>query len=117
MTVYAVHKQERRLLMEAALATGPTMKAVLNPEYGPADDLRLREVPRPTIDDDQLLVRVRAASVNPFDWHLMRGEPLFVRLLVGLRRPKGGGLLGVDAAGIVEAVGANVTEFEPGDGA
>ena len=101
--------------MEAALATGPTMQAVLNPEYGPADDLRVREVPRPTIDDDQLLVRVRAASVNPFDWHLMRGEPLFVRLLVGLRRPKGGGLLGVDAAGIVEAVGANVTEFKPGD--
>src|SRR2546421_4367086 len=101
--------------MEAALATAPTMQAVLNPEWGPADDLSVREVPRPTIDDNQLLVRVRAASVNPFDWHLMRGEPLFVRLLVGLRRPKGGGLLGVDAAGIVEAVGANVTEFEPGD--
>src|SRR6266480_3477151 len=101
--------------MEAALATGPTMQAVLNPEYGSADDLSVREVPRPTIDDDQLLVRVRAASVNPFDWHLMRGKPLFVRLLVGLRRPKGGGLLGVDVAGVVEATGANVSEFQPGD--
>ena len=96
-------------------ATEPTMKAILNREYGPPDALRLEDVPRPTIGDDQLLVRVRAASVNPFDWHLMRGKPLFVRLLVGLRRPKGGGLLGVDVAGVVEAVGANVTEFGPGD--
>jgi NADPH:quinone reductase-like Zn-dependent oxidoreductase len=91
------------------------MKAILNREYGPPDALRLEDVPRPTIGDDQLLVRVWAASVNPFDWHLMRGKPLFVRLLVGLRRPKGGGLLGVDVAGVVEAVGANVTEFTPGD--
>ena len=95
------------------MTTSPTMKAVLNREYGPPEALRVEEVPRPTISDDQLLVRVRAASVNPFDWHLMRGKPLFVRLLVGLRRPKGGGLLGVDVAGVVEAAGANVTEFQP----
>jgi len=102
-------------VMATTLMTGRTMKAVLNREYGPADDLRLQDVARPTIDDDQVLVRVRAASVNPFDWHLMRGEPRVVRLLVGLRRPKGGGIPGVDAAGTVEAVGANVTEFGPGD--
>jgi NADPH:quinone reductase-like Zn-dependent oxidoreductase len=91
------------------------MKAVLNPNYGPADDLRLRDVAQPTIDADQLLVRVHAASVNPYDWHLMRGDPYLVRLVVGLRRPKGGGMLGVDAAGTVDAVGANVREFRPGD--
>src|SRR4051812_16168165 len=101
--------------MVPVATTEQVMKAVLNPNYGPAEDLRLLEVARPTIDDDQVLVRVRAASVNPFDWHLMRGEPYFVRLIVGLRRPKGGGMLGVDAAGTVEAVGANVTEFAPGD--
>src|SRR5438874_13808300 len=85
-------------------ANGPTMKAVLNKEYGPPEALQLMDVPRPTVADDQALVRVRAASINPFDWHLMRGKPLFVRLLVGVRRPKGGGLLGVDVAGVVEAV-------------
>src|SRR5262245_39876139 len=91
------------------------MKAVLNPNYGPPDELRLRDVARPVIDDDQVLVRVRAASVNPYDWHLMRGEPYVVRLLVGLRRPKSGGLLGIDAAGTVEAVGANVSGLRSGD--
>jgi NADPH:quinone reductase-like Zn-dependent oxidoreductase len=91
------------------------MKAVLNPEYGPPEALRVLEVARPTVSDDQILVRVRAASVNPFDWHLMRGKPRFVRLLVGLRRPSNGGFLGVDVAGTVEAVGRSVSEFAPGD--
>jgi NADPH:quinone reductase-like Zn-dependent oxidoreductase len=101
--------------MAAVTATTLTMKAILNPEYGPPGELRLRDVPKPTNNVDELLVRVRAASVNPFDWHLMRGDPYLVRLLVGLRRPKGGGLLGVDVAGTVDAVGAHVTEFSPGD--
>jgi NADPH:quinone reductase-like Zn-dependent oxidoreductase len=91
------------------------MKAVRNQNYGPADDLRLQDVDRPTIEDDQLLVRVQAASVNPYDWHMMRGEPRWARLIVGIRGPKGGGIPGVDAAGTVETVGANVTEFRPGD--
>jgi NADPH:quinone reductase-like Zn-dependent oxidoreductase len=60
------------------------------------------------------LVKVEAASVNPFDWHAMRGEPAFARLLVGLRRPKVP-IRGIDMAGVVEAVGATVTEFQPGD--
>jgi NADPH:quinone reductase-like Zn-dependent oxidoreductase len=91
------------------------MKAIRNQNYGPADDLRLQDVDRPTIEDDQLLVRVQAASVNPYDWHMMRGEPRWARLIVGIRGPKGGGIPGVDAAGTVETVGANVTEFRPGD--
>src|SRR5262245_48480938 len=91
------------------------MKAVLNPSYGTADDLRLRDVARPTVGADRVLVRVRAASVNPYDWHLMRGEPYLVRLLVGLRRPKSGGLLGVDVAGTVEEIGPEVTTLAPGD--
>jgi NADPH:quinone reductase-like Zn-dependent oxidoreductase len=91
------------------------MKAIVNARYGPPGDLRLEDVARPTPGDDQVLIRVRAASVNPYDWHMMRGEPYFVRLLVGLRAPQGSGIPGVDAAGIVEAAGASVTEFRPGD--
>lgn len=91
------------------------MKAIRNPEYGPPEKLRLQDVERPVIEEDQLLVRVKAASVNPLDWHLVRGRPYFARLFVGVRRPKGSGIPGVDAAGIVEAVGARVTEFAPGD--
>jgi NADPH:quinone reductase-like Zn-dependent oxidoreductase len=100
--------------MSALAMTAPTMKAIFNSEYGPPDDLRLCDVARPTIADDQVLVRIRAASVNPFDWHLMRGDPYLVRYFMGLRRPKGGCIPGGDAAGIVEAVGADVTEFAPG---
>src|SRR5882724_7412574 len=91
-----------------------TMRAVVNERYGPPEGLRLEQVPRPQVDYDGVLVRVQAASVNPFDWHLMRGSPLIVRLLTGLRRP-GEPFLGVDVAGTVEAVGASVREFRPGD--
>jgi NADPH:quinone reductase-like Zn-dependent oxidoreductase len=82
--------------------------------YGSPDDLELRDVERPPLDDDGVLVRVRAASVNPYDWHLMRGEPYLVRMSEGLRRPKRA-VRGVDMAGEVEAVGANVTGLRPGD--
>jgi NADPH:quinone reductase-like Zn-dependent oxidoreductase len=68
----------------------------------------------PSVDNDGVLVRLRAASVNPFDWHFMRGQPYFVRLLVGLRTPALR-IRGVDGAGQVEAVGRNVTPFRPGD--
>lgn len=97
------------------MAAAATMKAVVNPEYGPPDALRLRDVDRPTIGEDQVLIRVHAASVNPYDWHLVRGKPYFARLIVGIRRPKSGGIPGVDAAGVVEAVGTGVTELRPGD--
>jgi NADPH:quinone reductase-like Zn-dependent oxidoreductase len=90
------------------------MKAIVNHEYGSPDDLKLQEIENPAIGDDSVLVRVRAASVNPYDWHVLRGLPYFVRLSEGLRRPKHP-VPGVDVAGQIEAVGSNVTRFRPGD--
>jgi NADPH:quinone reductase-like Zn-dependent oxidoreductase len=97
-----------------AMAQGSTMKAILQTRYGSPDVLELRDVEVPTIGDDRVLVRVHAASVNALDWHMMRGEPFPVHLSEGLRRPKSS-LTGSDLAGVVEAVGADVTEFRPGD--
>jgi NADPH:quinone reductase-like Zn-dependent oxidoreductase len=90
------------------------MQAVVQDRYGSADVLHLREVAKPDVGDDSVLVRVRAASVNAADWHLMRGEPFPARIGSGLRRPKAT-VLGIDVAGTVEAVGRNVPEFRPGD--
>src|SRR3954447_26691587 len=90
------------------------MKAIVQHAYGSPDRLELQEVARPPLDPDGVLVRVRAASVNPLDWHVMRGHPYFVRLTDGLRRPKQP-IRGVDFAGDVEAVGGNVTGFMPGE--
>ena len=91
-----------------------TMKAIVRERYGPPDVLELRDVERPAIDDDSILVRVRAASINAYDWHMMRGRPSLVRIVAGLRKPKSSAM-GVDVAGQVEAVGKNVTQFRPGD--
>ena len=90
------------------------MKAIVQDRYGPSEVLRLTEVAIPELEPDSVLVRVRAASVNAYDWHMMRGEPFLVRLTEGLRRPKAA-LPGVDLAGVVEAVGSDVTEFKAGD--
>jgi len=91
------------------------MQAIVSSEYGSADQMKLHEIERPAVDIDDVLVRVRGASVNPLDWHEMRGEPYFGRLMgLGLRRPKNS-RRGVDAAGTVEAVGEGVTELRPGD--
>jgi NADPH:quinone reductase-like Zn-dependent oxidoreductase len=91
------------------------MKAIIYTTYGPPDVLRLAEVAKPVPKDDEVLVAVHAASVNPLDWHLMRGKPFLVRLMVGgLRRPKHT-ILGSDIAGRVEAVGGAVKRFRPGD--
>jgi NADPH:quinone reductase-like Zn-dependent oxidoreductase len=91
------------------------MRAVVYTEYGPPDVLQFTEVAKPTPKDDEVLIRIRAASVNPLDWHLMRGKPLFARLIIGgLRKPKIT-RPGRDVAGQVEAVGRNVTQFKPGD--
>jgi NADPH:quinone reductase-like Zn-dependent oxidoreductase len=91
------------------------MKAIVFHEYGSPDVLRLEEIDKPVPGDDEVLVRVRAASVNPFDWHMMRGTPRIMRLGdSGFFRPKVT-RIGVDFAGTVEAVGENVTQFEPGD--
>jgi NADPH:quinone reductase-like Zn-dependent oxidoreductase len=92
------------------------MKAIRFDRYGPPEVLELRDVDMPVVGDDDLLVRVRAASVNPLDWHFMRGSPYLVRMVAGLSRPRASaGKLGADMAGSVEAVGRNVTEFQPGD--
>lgn len=90
------------------------MRAVTYTEYGSPDVLRLAEVAAPTPGDDDVLIRVHAAGVNAGDWHLLRGEPLMVRLMAGLRRPKRP-ILGADVAGRIEAVGRNVAELRPGD--
>jgi NADPH:quinone reductase-like Zn-dependent oxidoreductase len=91
------------------------VKAIFRTVYGSADILELREIDKPVPEDDELLLRVHAAAVNPFDWHILRGEPFLVRLMgFGLLKPKHH-ILGVDMAGRVEAVGKNVTQFEAGD--
>src|SRR5438128_12461122 len=95
-------------------ATGNKMKAIVYCDYGLAN-LKLAEVAKPTPTDDQILVKVQAASVNPLDWHFIEGTPKIMRAMgVGLRKPKDT-RLGVDFAGTVEAIGKNVTQFKPGD--
>ena len=97
----------------AAAPTNP-MKAIVYCDYGLAN-LKLEDVEKPVPNDDQILVKVRAASINPYDWHFIEGTPYIMRLMgVGLRKPKDT-QLGVDFAGTVEAVGKNVTQFKPGD--
>ncbi len=90
------------------------MKAIVLCKYGSPDVLELKEVDKPVAADDDVLVRVRAASVNPYDWHNMTGLPYVMRMLTGLLRPKQN-RMGADLAGVVEAVGKNVTRFRPGD--
>jgi NADPH:quinone reductase-like Zn-dependent oxidoreductase len=90
------------------------MKAFVYERYGPPDVLELREVDKPVVGDDDVLVRVHAISVNPVDWHTLTGTPYLVRLESGLRKPKRQ-VLGVDFAGTVEAIGRNVNQFQPGD--
>lgn len=92
------------------------MKAIVYDEYGAPDDvLELREIDEPAVSDDEVLVRVCAASANPYDWHMLRGLPYPMRMMTGLRAPKGTTVLGSDMAGQVEAVGTGVTGFRPGD--
>jgi NADPH:quinone reductase-like Zn-dependent oxidoreductase len=90
------------------------MKAAVYSRYGSPDVVQITDAEKPVPKDSEVLIKVRAASVNPLDWHLMRGTPYFVRLPAGLRKPKIT-RLGVDVAGQVEAIGRNVTRFKPGD--
>ncbi|MCY7337541.1 MAG: NAD(P)-dependent alcohol dehydrogenase [Chamaesiphon sp.] len=91
------------------------MKAIVQTEYGSPDVLSLKEVDKPVVTDNGVLVRIRAASVNAGDWHLMRGDPFLSRLMFGgILKPKIQ-ILGFDIAGQVEAIGKNVTEFQVGD--
>jgi NADPH:quinone reductase-like Zn-dependent oxidoreductase len=92
------------------------MKAITCHNYGSSDVLKYEEIEKPTAGDDEVLIKVRAASVNPVDWHLMEGKPSLARLMpgFGLRKPKNT-RVGSDVAGHVEAVGKNVTRLKPGD--
>jgi NADPH:quinone reductase-like Zn-dependent oxidoreductase len=90
------------------------MKAMVFRAYGPPDFLHLEEVEKPVPKDNELLVKVRAASVNALDWHFLRGKPFLVRLQFGFVRPKVR-ILGYDIAGRVEAIGKKVTQFAPGN--
>lgn len=90
------------------------MQAVIHRCYGPPRVLELVEIQKPAPADDEVLVRIRAAAVNPLDWHYMRGSPYLMRLASGIGAPSDV-RVGVDFAGTVEAVGGNVTRFERGD--
>lgn len=99
----------------AVTSGGPhSMKAIRYHCYGSPDVLQLAQAEKPEIADNQVLVRVHAAAVNPLDWHYMRGSPYIMRLGTGFGAPKDP-RLGVDFAGTVEAVGSKVTRFKPGD--
>jgi NADPH:quinone reductase-like Zn-dependent oxidoreductase len=91
-----------------------TMRAVVHESFGSPDTLEIREIEKPTPEDDQVLVRVRASSVNPAEWYEMVGRPLLFRFSTGWRKPKTE-RIGTDYGGIVEAVGKDVREFKPGD--
>src|SRR5262245_26742103 len=93
------------------------MKAIVQERFGPPDVLRLADIARPEVTPSEVLVRVHAAALNPYDWHMLRGDPLIARLIpggVGLTRPRSP-VAGLDAAGRVEAIGAEVREFKVGD--
>ncbi|NDJ35558.1 MAG: NAD(P)-dependent alcohol dehydrogenase [Chloroflexi bacterium] len=90
------------------------MKAVEFTRYGPPSVMQLTEVEKPTPEGDRVLVRIHAAAANPLDWHYLRADPFFIRFSAGLLRPKQT-ILGADIAGVVEAVGPDVTRLTPGD--
>jgi NADPH:quinone reductase-like Zn-dependent oxidoreductase len=90
------------------------MKAVTRRCYGSPDVLAVEDIPKPVPNDYQLLVRVRAAAINPLEWHKIRGTPYAMRIAEGFGAPKDP-RLGIDFAGVVEAVGSKVTKFKPGD--
>lgn len=97
-----------------ARASASTMTAVVGDRYGSPDVLRLEQVDKPDIGQDGVLVRVRAAAINALDWRMLRGQPYVARPLMGIRHPRESPR-GSDLAGIVEAVGPDVTAFRPGD--
>jgi len=91
------------------------MKAIICTKYGPPDVLQLQEVAKPALQDDEVLIKIHAASVNSRDWRMMRANPFFIRLMPGgFLQPKNK-ILGADVAGRVEAVGRNTRKFKPGD--
>lgn len=101
-------------VVNAQILRGLPMKAIVYTNYGSSNNLQLKELDKPIPKDNEVLLKVHTASVNPMDWHFMRGTPYVLRIQAGLRKPKNN-RLGVDVAGTVEAVGKDVTEFKPGD--
>ena len=91
------------------------MKAIVYERYGSPDVLQLRELDKPIPEEGEVLVRIIAAGLNPYDWHFLRGLPYPMRLMTGLQKPKQATILGSDMAGQVEAVGKAITRFRPGD--
>ena len=91
------------------------MKAIVYDRYGSHDVLKLEEVQKPTPNDGEVLIKVHAASVNSWDWDLLRGRPLLARLGSGLLKPRRFKILGCDIAGRVDSVGSNAKLFQPGD--
>ena len=113
--VFAIYAWVTGARQEPIETGEPHMKAVVYTNYGSPDVLEIRDIKKPVPNDDQVLIKVRTASINPLDWHFMEGTPYIMRAMgVGLRKPKDP-RLGVDYAGTVEAVGKNVTQFKPGD--
>jgi hypothetical protein len=90
------------------------MQAMVYTTYGSPDVLKLKEIQKPILQDNEVLIQVDTAAANAGDWHLLRGNPFMIRLTAGLRMPKHQ-ILGADVAGRVTAVGRNVTQFQPGD--
>src|SRR5208337_4386939 len=90
------------------------MQAIVYHHYGTPDVLECREIEKPAPAAEEVLIRVQAAAVNPYDWHFLRGTPSFIRLFTGLRGPKFP-RLGADAAGVVEGAGPGVKRLKPGD--
>src|SRR5687768_6260464 len=90
------------------------MKAITINQYGGPEVLTVNEIPKPVPLDNEVLIRVKATSLNAADWHIMRGQPKIYRVVLGLRQPRYN-ILGADVAGIIEAVGKNVTKLQEGD--
>ena len=91
------------------------MKAIICTKYGPPDVLQLQEVAKPALQDDEVLIKIHAASINARDWRFMRAKPFFIRLMPGSFLQPKNKILGGDVAGRVEAVGSNVKQLKPGD--
>jgi NADPH:quinone reductase-like Zn-dependent oxidoreductase len=93
------------------------MKAIVADRFGPPDVLHLADAEPPAVGPGQVLIRVHAAALNPYDWHMLRGDPRIARLMpggTGLRRPRHR-VAGIDAAGTIEKIGPNVSGLSPGD--
>lgn len=90
------------------------MKAIYFEQYGSPENLKIKEVEKPQPKDNEVLIKVRAASLNPYDWHHLRGM-LPIKISMGFSRPKKNNILGADVAGVIEAIGKDVKQFKPGD--